>query len=89
MIAGVCYIKVTVLFYFIFKPVNRSLSLLAAIISLAGIAIGPLSLVIEAFAHINPLVFFGVYCSLIAFLIFRSTFLPGFLSALMALAGSG
>ena len=67
MIAGVCYIAVTVLFYFIFKPVSRSLSLLAAIVSLGGIVIGPLSMFIKTAAIISPLVFFGFYCLLIAF----------------------
>jgi hypothetical protein len=35
------------------------------------------------------IVFGGFYCLLIAWLIFRSTFLPRILGALMALAGSG
>src|SRR2546426_4165331 len=34
LIAGACYIAVTLLFYSLFKPVNRSLSLLAAFFSL-------------------------------------------------------
>lgn len=89
MIAGVLYIAVTVLFYFIFRPVSRGFSLLAAIISLAGIIIGPLSMLVKPLSVISPLVFFGFYCLLIAFLIFKSTFLPRFLSALMAFAGLG
>ena len=36
LVAGACYIAVTILFYYIFKPAGRSLSLLAAFISLAG-----------------------------------------------------
>jgi hypothetical protein len=35
------------------------------------------------------LVFFGMYCLLIGFLILRSTFLPHFLGVLMVLAGLG
>ena len=35
LIAAACYIAVTLLFYDMFKPVNRSLSLLAAFFSLA------------------------------------------------------
>jgi len=54
LIAGACYIAVTLLFYHIFKPVNRRLSLLAASFSLVGIAIGPLSLFLLALSHINP-----------------------------------
>ena len=89
MISGGFYIAVTVLFYFIFRPVNRNLSLLAAVISLAGILIGPGSLLVNQLSRISPLVFFGCYCLLIAFLIFKSTFLPRFLAVLMMFAGLG
>ena len=37
----------------------------------------------------NPLVFFECYCLLIGYLIFRSTFLPRALGALMACSGLG
>ena len=89
LIAGVCYIAVTLLFYYIFKPVNRRLSLLAAFLSFVGCALGPLSLFVHAASHISPLVFFGFYCLLIGYLILRSTFLPRILGVLMALAGLG
>jgi hypothetical protein len=89
LIAGACYIAVTLLFYYIFKPVNRNLSLLAAVISLAGCAMGPLNTFHLLPFHINSLVFFGVYCLLIGYLIFRSTFLPRILGVLMAFAGLG
>jgi hypothetical protein len=87
--AGACYIAVTLLFYYIFKPVNRSLSLLAALFSLVGCAMGPLSLFHLVPSHINSLVFFGFYCLLIGYLILRSTFLPRILGVLMAFAGLG
>jgi hypothetical protein len=73
----------------IFKPVNKRLSLLAAFISLVGCIIGPLSLFVHAASRISPLVFFGFYCLLIGYLIFRSTFLPRILGVLMAIAGLG
>jgi hypothetical protein len=82
-IASLSYVAVTLLFYNIFKPVSRSLSLLAAFVGFVGCAIGALS------SRINPLVFFGLYCLLIGYLIFRSTFLPRILGALMAFGGLG
>jgi hypothetical protein len=76
-------VAVTLLFYAIFKPVNRGLSLLAASINLVA-------LTFEAFQRLNiGLVFHGFYCLLIGYLIFRSTFLPRILGALMAIAGLG
>ena len=81
-IAGLLYIAVTILFYGLFKPVNRRLSLIAAAVSLLGIAVGPL-------LKVNPLPLFGVYCLLIGYLIVRSANMPRFLGMLMALAGLG
>jgi hypothetical protein len=89
LLANACYIAVTLLFYDLFKPVNRNLSLLAEFFSLVGCAIGVLSLLNLAPSPINPLVFFGIYCLLIGYLIFRSTFLPPILGALMAFGGLG
>jgi hypothetical protein len=89
LIATASYMAVTLLFYDIFQPVNRSLSLLAAFVGLMGCAFGALSPFDLAPYHVNPLVFFGFYCVLIGYLIFRSSFLPSILGALMALGGLG
>jgi len=89
LIAAGSYVVVTALLYYIFKPVNRSLSLLAAFFSLVGIAIGVLGVFHLSPVPINGLVFFGVYCLLIGYLILRSTFLPRILGALMMFAGLG
>jgi len=113
------YIVVTLLFYDLFKPVNRGLSLLAAFFSLVGCAIqavgsgfflAPL-VVLGGAQYLSVfrveqlralalmfldlygqafnigLVFFGVYCLLIGYLIFRSDFLPRILGVLIAFAG--
>ena len=44
VIASASYVAVTLLFYDLFKPVNKGVSLLAAVISLAGCVTGTLSL---------------------------------------------
>jgi hypothetical protein len=85
--AAVCYVVVTLLLYRLFKPVNRNLSLLAAVFSLVGCIVGAVSLFHLAPVPVNNLVFFGVYCLLIGYLIFRSTFLPRTIGVLMAFAG--
>ena len=50
-----CYIAVTFLFYILFKPVRKSLSLLAAFFSLAGIAV----LAANCLNHLAPLLLLG------------------------------
>jgi hypothetical protein len=89
LVAHAFYLAVTLLFYYLFKPVNRNLSLLAALFSLAGCANDVLGLFNLAPYKMNSLVFFGPYCLLLGYLIFRSTFLPRILGVLMALAGVG
>lgn len=119
IIGAVCHIAWTLLFYELFKPVNRTLSLLAAFFSLVAIALqavssvfqlGPL-MVLEAgpslsafngdqlhalalmFVRFNAhafnvyLVFFGFWCVLIGYLIFKSTFMPHVIGVLETLAG--
>jgi hypothetical protein len=80
-------VAVTLLLYVVFKPVNQALSLLAAFVNLAG-------LTFEAFQW-QPrgvgvgMVLHGFYWLLIGYLMFRSTFLPRILAALMTIAGLG
>jgi hypothetical protein len=83
LIAVACGMAATALFYELFKPVNRSLSLLAAFFNLVA-------LTFEYFQDVNiGSIFHGLYCLLVGYLIFRSTFLPRILGALMAFAGLG
>ena len=87
LIAVACYIAMTLLLYGLFKPVNRSLSLLAAFLNFVGLTLGKLDLHPPG---VNiELVFVGFYDLLIGYLIFRSTFLPRILGVLMAFAGFG
>lgn len=121
LVAVMCSVVLTVLFYDLFKPVNRNLSLAAALFHLVGLAIlsvasllqlAPLIVLggspylsvftpeqVQALAYLllelntqaaNAfLAFFGLYCVLIGYLIFRSTFLPRIIGVFMALAGLG
>jgi len=121
LISTACYVAVTALFYDLFRPVNRRLSLLAAFFSLVGCtilafaslfqlaplvvledsqylsvfkveqlrALAFLFLELYGVAVIICFVFFGVYCLLIGYLIFKSSFLPRILGVLMAFAGLG
>lgn len=100
-----CDTGVAVLFYNLFKPVNKNLSLLAAsfrFIFLGVMTVNSLNyfgfLALFNGAHSSAafntgygiaLVPFGVHCLLTGILIFRSTFLPRIIGILMALAGLG
>jgi hypothetical protein len=78
---------VTLLLYGIFKPVNRGVSLLATSFAFVGLTFE----VLRWQPHgVNiAIVVHGFYCLLIGYLVFRSTFLPRILGALMAFAGLG
>jgi hypothetical protein len=121
LIAAICYITVTLLLYDLFKPVNRSLSMLAAFFSLVGCTVmalctllllaplvvlggvqylsvftlGQLQALALMFLNLHAqaasiyMVFFGCYCLLIGYLIFRSTFMPRIVGVFMAIAGLG
>lgn len=80
-----CYMAMTLLLYGIFKPVNRGLALLAASFNLVGLTFEGLQLQPRG-VNIG-MIFHGCYCLLMGYLIFRSTFLPRILGALMAFAG--
>ena len=87
--ASVSYVAVTVLLYLLLRPVNRYLSLLAALFGLAGSA-NEILWRYDLFPfHVHSLVYFGCYCTLLSVLILRSAFMPRILGALLLLAGAG
>jgi hypothetical protein len=88
ILSTVLYAAVTWLFYLLFKPVSPSLSLIAALFSLAGCVFMSLGL-IHIKSTISPLWFFGPFCLLIGYLILKSALLPRVLGVLMVLAGAG
>ena len=87
LVAVSCMVAVALLLYGIFKPVNRGLSLLAAFFNLVGLTFGALRW--NPRGVDIPVVLNGFYCFVVGYLIFRSTFLPRFLGALIMLAGLG
>jgi len=87
--ATVFYVAVVLLFFGLFKPVNRNLSLIAACFGLVGCALGALGVFDISLAGISPLVFFGAYCLLIGYLIVGSTFLPPVFGVMMMIGGLG
>ena len=121
LISTAFYIAATLFVYEVLKPVNRSLSLLAAFFRLVGCAVGALSclfdfiafillkgapylsiftteqlqtlaymfLAVRAQANDIGLVFFGLHCLGVGYLILSSTFLPRLVGALMVFAGLG
>jgi hypothetical protein len=84
--ATATYVAVTALLCYLFWPVNRLISLLAACFSWAGSIWGYIGPAHRPF-QMNTLVFYGVYCLLISYLIFRSSFMPHAIGALMLLPG--
>jgi hypothetical protein len=84
-IAGMA--AMTLILYDILKPVDRSLALLAAFFAFVGLTFEALRLQPQGLNI--ALVFHGLYCILIGYLIFRSTFLPRILGVLMAFGGLG
>ena len=115
------HIAWALLIYVLLKPVNRSLSLLAAFFVLVCCAMQALTsllylapllilqggssltgftaeqlqssalmfLKLNTYAFEIDLVFFGFWCILTGYLIFRSTFLPRILGVLVAISGLG
>jgi hypothetical protein len=84
-IAAVCNIAATLLLYDILRPVNKILSLLAAFFGLVVSTVGALEWHPQG-VDIG-LIFLGLYCLSIGYLVLRSTFLPRILGALMGFAG--
>lgn len=121
LIGVVFHIAWALLFYELFKVVNKSLSLLAAFVILVGCAIqaaaclfylAPLAVLghsqylgafkveqlqalaliflrLNGYAFNLYLVFFGLWCVLTGYLIFRSIFMPKILGVLVAMSGLG
>jgi len=87
LLSTALYALLTVMFYFMFRPVNKWVSLLAALIGFAGCIFTVIQQLHMSRYVISPLIFFGFYCLLLGQLIVRSGFMPKILGALLVVAG--
>lgn len=85
LIPVACFVVVTLLFYQLFKPMNRSLASLAAISNLTGLTFEALEF--HLWGANVALIFHGVYALLIGHLAFRSALLPRIFGVLMVIGG--
>jgi Domain of unknown function (DUF4386) len=76
---------VTLTVYFIFAPVSRRISLLAAALSFTGIALQAGEL--NSHGIDIAMVFHGFFCILIGYLIFKSAYVPSILGVMSAFGG--
>jgi hypothetical protein len=90
-LGAVCYLGVTVLLYAVFKPVDATLALFAAVCGVVGLASGgdtaPASPPSET-AFLVEMVFFGCQILTIGYLITRSNLIPRALGVLLMLGGA-
>ncbi len=121
LVAVALHVALALAFYWLLKPVNRKIALLATFVLLVGCglqaiaslfhlapllileggrslgaltieqlqALASLFLRLNAHAFNSYLVFFGLWCTLVGYLIAQSTFLPRVIGLLMVLAGLG
>jgi hypothetical protein len=89
IVATIAYFAVSYLFYGIYRPVHKTISAIAAAVSFGALILGMLQMFRLVPPFINNLVFFGVYCLLIGWLTYKSTFLPKFIGVLLAIGGIG
>jgi hypothetical protein len=85
LVAGALYSGMTLLLWHLLRPVNKWISAVAAIVSLAGCWLPYLSWYKSA--HISNNLFFGLYCLLAGYLVWRSRFFPKTVGVFMACAG--
>ncbi len=89
LVSTAAYIVITILFYFLFKPVSQSVSFIAALFSMTGCIVGNWVVHVPPIPGVHFMVYFGFYCLLIGYLIIRSSFMPRFIGVLLVCAGVG
>lgn len=89
LLGAAVYYVVTVMLYYLYKPVSRTGSLVTALFSFTALTMGTLNDLGVIRAPLDPLVLFGAYCIGLGWLTLRSTFLPKVIGALLIVAGLG
>ena len=89
IIATIAYAAVSYLFYGMYRPVNKTISAIAAAVSFGALIVGMLEMSGVIPNLVNNLIFFGVYCLLLGYLTYKSTYLPKFIGILLAIGGIG
>ena len=87
LVASASYLGATLFVYLLLKPVNRNLSLIAALFSCVGVSIGTVSNILHLGLMRFEFLFYGLHCFFIGYLILNSTFMPRILGAMMTAAG--
>jgi len=93
LLGGAVYLGVTVLLYEICEPVNGTLARFGAMCGLAGVATGAATSV----TNVTPpeqgfylgMVFFGLQCMSVGYLLARAALVPRVLGVLLAIGGTG
>jgi hypothetical protein len=88
LLVNVSYLVLAILFYNLFLPVSRRVSLEAALFGVAGSTLGILH-VYGVASEIRTIPFLAGFLVLIGFLIARSAFLPTALGVLVGMTGVG
>jgi len=89
VIATIFYAIATLLVYQLLAPVNRNISVVAAVFSLIGCVLWAYRPFAVAPQPVSPMVFFGLHLLLVGYLILKSTLLPRGVGALLVLGGLG
>ncbi len=87
LLADALYLALNFLLYRLFRPVSRTISLIAALFSLTGCVVMIAAQWHLVESQLNSLIFFGPFCCLLGYLILRCTFIPRTLGVLLILAG--
>ncbi|HEY3675581.1 MAG TPA: DUF4386 family protein [Candidatus Tumulicola sp.] len=88
IVSYLLYGVVSLLLCRLFFDLDLRVAAAAVVVSWIGCAIGVLRLIHVSTGILAPLQFFGIFCLMLGYLVFRSGLLPKTLGVLLALAGA-